>query len=72
MDGVFLRALTANPARAPEFFMRLAGIVPGAAFVRFLSDQARLADLAQIVAALPPWPFLQALGPQPSVAGRSP
>jgi len=64
MDKVFLRALTANPTRAPEFFLRLAGIVPAAAFVRFLSDQAGIADLARIVTALPPWPFLRALGPE--------
>jgi len=71
MDGVFLRALAANPARAPEFFMRLAGIVPATVLVRFLSDQAGVADLARIVAALPPWPFLQALAPQSSVAERA-
>ena len=67
MDAVFLRALAANPARAPDFFLRLAGIVPAAAFVRFLSDQAGVADLARIVAALPPGPFLRALGPERSV-----
>ena len=71
MDTVFLRALTADPARAPEFFMRLAGIVPTATFVRFLSDQASVADLARIVAALPPLPFLRALAPAPSVEGRA-
>lgn len=61
MDEVFLRALAANPQRAPEFFMRLAEAVPGAAFVRFMSDQARADDLARIVAALPPGPFLRSL-----------
>jgi len=71
MDELFLRVLTADPTRAPEFFLRLAGIVPSAAFVRFLSDQASVADIARIVTALPPWPFLRALGPQRSVAERT-
>lgn len=61
MDGVFLRALARNPARSPEFFMRLATSVPGDAFVRFMSEQGRLLDHARIVAALPPGPFLEAL-----------
>lgn len=68
MDAVFLRALAAHPARAPELFLRLAGITPTAAFVRFLSDRAGAADVARVVAALPPGPFLRALGPQPSPA----
>lgn len=65
MDGVFLRALANHPERAPEFFIRLATTVPGPAFVRFMSDQARWADHARIIAALPPGPFLQALQARP-------
>ena len=61
MDGVFLRALAAEPERAPEFFLKLAARVPGAALVRFLSDEARPADLLRVIAALPPAPFLRAL-----------
>ena len=71
MDEVFLRALTADPARAPDFFMRLAGIVPTASFVRFLSDQASVIDLARVIAALPPAPFLRALKPGPSIERRT-
>lgn len=65
MDRVFLQALANDPGRAPEFFMRLATSLPGPAFVRFMSDQARWSDLARIVAALPPGPFLRALQSAP-------
>ncbi|MBW8368367.1 MAG: FAD-binding protein [Arenimonas sp.] len=61
MDRVFLRALANNPERSPEFFLRLAASVPGEAFVRFMSDRGGWRDHARIIAALPPWPFLQAL-----------
>lgn len=68
MDRVFLRALAGDPERTPEFFLRLALSVPGAAFVRFMSDQASWADHARIIAALPPGPFLQALQGRPQGA----
>ena len=68
MDRVFLRALANHPERTPEFFLRLALSVPGAAFVRFMSDQASWADHARIMAALPPGPFLQALQGRPQGA----
>ena len=68
MDQVFLRALASHPERTPEFFLRLALSVPGAAFVRFMSDQAGWADHARIMAALPPGPFLQALQGRPQGA----
>ncbi len=61
MDQVFLRALTNNPERSAEFFLRLATSVSGAAFVRFMSDRGGLLDYTSIVKALPPGPFLQAL-----------
>ncbi len=61
MDQAFLRALARHPERTPEFFFRLASLVPGPAFVRFMSDQAGWADNARIIAALPPGPFLGAL-----------
>ena len=61
MDGLFLQVLARDPRRSPEVFMRLATSVPGPAFVRFLSDQARWSDYARVVAALPPAPFLRAL-----------
>lgn len=64
MDAVFLRALAANPARAPEFFLRLADRVPPASLARFLSDDARWGDILHVMAALPPAPFLSAIPPQ--------
>jgi lycopene beta-cyclase len=69
MDAVFLCALAVNPERAPEFFMRLAGAVPGAAFARFMTDSAGPRDLLRVITALPPGPFLRALGPSPARAG---
>lgn len=69
MDRVFLRALAMHPQRAPEFFMRLASALPGAAFARFMTDQASAADLARVVASLPPLPFLRALRAAPANAG---
>jgi lycopene beta-cyclase len=61
MDALFLQVLRREPERAPELFLRMARGVRGAAFVRFMSDCASLSDYAQVVAALPPAPFLRAL-----------
>jgi lycopene beta-cyclase len=69
MEGLFLRGLASHPARTPEFFLRLAASVPGPSFVRFMSDEARWADYARIIAALPPAPFLQALQARPRRTG---
>ena len=59
--GPFRHLVETHPERTPEFFFRLASLVPGPAFVRFMSDQAGWADNARIIAALPPGPFLGAL-----------
>lgn len=61
MDALFLQVLRREPERAPELFLRMARGVRGAAFVRFMSDCASASDYAQVVAALPPAPFLRAL-----------
>jgi lycopene beta-cyclase len=61
MDQVFLKALSRNTAKGGDFFMALARHVPPAALARFMSDQAGPADLARVIAALPPGPFLAAL-----------
>jgi len=66
-----LQALASNPARVPDFFLRLASVVPPLSMVRFLSDMARPTDLARIIAALPPGPFLRALGPGLAATGRA-
>lgn len=71
MDTLFLRALAANPRRAPDFFIRLARVAPGDALVRFLSDQARVSDLLRIVTALPASPFLRALVPTAMTESRA-
>ena len=71
MDTTFLRVLAAEPERTPAFFTALARALPGTVFARFMADAARPADLARIVAALPPAPFLRALmhsRPRPSAA----
>lgn len=60
MDRIFLHALRAQPERAAEFFMAIAERLEPAAFVRFMSDAARLRDTLGVVAALPPAPFLKA------------
>jgi lycopene beta-cyclase len=60
MDAVFLRALTDQPERAPEVFLRLASRVPPAALLRFLSDRANPGDVLRVMSALPSAPFLRA------------
>lgn len=61
MDKVFLKALARSPGRSADFFMALARHVPPAALVRFMSDAASPIDLARVITALPPSPFLAAL-----------
>lgn len=60
MDRVFLRAMTNQPERVPEYFVRLFQRVPPAALVRFLESEPRPADILQVMCALPPGPFLRA------------
>lgn len=61
MDHLFLRVLREHPALAPRLFLALAGRLGAETFVRFLSDQAGPRDLAAVVTALPPGPFLRTL-----------
>lgn len=63
MDRIFLQAVRADPERVPEYFLALAGGVPAAALVRFLSDSARLTDYAHLIASLPKVPFLSQIAP---------
>lgn len=60
MDRVFLRAMTDQPERVPEFFVRLFDHVPPNALIRFLESEPRPADILQVMRALPPRPFLRA------------
>ena len=60
MDRVFLRAMTNQPERVPEYFVRLFQRVPSTALVRFLESEPSSADILQVMRALPPGPFLRA------------
>ncbi len=60
MDRVFLRAMTDQPERVPEYFARLFQRVAPDALVRFLESVPRPADILQVMRALPPGPFLRA------------
>jgi len=61
MDRVFLRAMTNQPERVPEYFVRLFQRVPPAALVRFLESEPRPADILQVMRALPTGSFLRAV-----------
>ena len=60
MDRVFLRAMTDQPERVPEYFARLFQRVAPDALVRFLESEPRPADILQVMRALPSGPFLRA------------
>ena len=60
MDRVFLRAMTDQPERVPEYFARLFQRVAPDALVRFLESEPRPADILQVMRALPFGPFLRA------------
>jgi len=76
MDALFLRVLRAHPERAPELFLALFALEDPRRIIRFMSDQAVVADYAAIILALPPWLFLreipQVLWPQPSLREGDP
>jgi lycopene beta-cyclase len=63
MDRVFLRAMTDQPERVPEYFVGLFQAVSPDALVRFLESEPRPADIPQVMRALPPGPFLRAALP---------
>lgn len=60
-DRIFLQAVRAHPERTAEYFLALARGVGPATLVRFLSDGARPADYARIIASLPWAPFIAQL-----------
>ena len=68
MDDLFLRVLRERPELGPELFLALAERVPAERFIRFLSDEASLLDIASVIRALPPGPFMNALISAPSRA----
>ena len=61
LDRIFLQVLANHPELAPSLFLALAAHTPVNCLVRFLSDAAGPFDVAAVVAALPPLPFLGAL-----------
>lgn len=63
MDRVFLRAMTNQPERVPEFFFRLFNRVPPDALIRFLESEPRPTDILHVMRALPIGPFLRAALP---------
>ena len=70
-DRIFLQAVRAHPERTAEYFLALARGVPPAGLVRFLSDGARAADYARIIASLPWSPFIAQLA-SPTVFSPAP
>lgn len=67
MDRIFLQAIREHPERTADYFAALAGGVPAAGLVRFLSDAARPGDYARIIASLPLLPFLAQIPPRPQL-----
>ena len=58
MDNLFLRVLRARPEISPDLYLSLFGIKNPNRLIRFMSDQATLADCASVALSLPAWPFL--------------
>jgi len=63
LDRVFLRAMTNQPERVPDYFVRLFRHVRPDALVRFLESEPRPADILQVMRALPIAPFVRAALP---------
>jgi lycopene beta-cyclase len=61
MDRLFLRVIRDYPDVAPDMFVRLFSESNATRTIRFLSDEATLADRAATITALPPAPFLRTL-----------
>lgn len=61
MDALFLKVISNNPQQAPKLFLSLYGGVPTKRLIRFMSDQASLADRIAVMASLPVKPFLSTL-----------
>lgn len=58
MDDLFLRVLRARPEIAPDLYLSLFKMKNPYRLIRFMSDQATLADSASVAFSLPAWPFL--------------
>lgn len=73
LDHLFLRVLRDRPQLAPRLFAQLFGEAATGSVLRFLGDRATAGDILRVVAALPPGPFVKALGSlcaEPAAAWR--
>jgi lycopene beta-cyclase len=73
LDHLFLRVLRDRPELAPRLFAQLFGEAATGSVLRFLGDRATAGDILRVVAALPPGPFVKALGSlcaEPAAAWR--
>ena len=61
MDGVFLRALTRYPTRAPQIFLAMARHLSGDEFARFMNGHAPIGLLLKVIFAVPKWPFIRSI-----------
>jgi len=59
MDALFLRVLRHRPELAPELFLTLFQKVNSDRLIRFLSDGGTARDLAAVISALLPGPFVR-------------
>jgi lycopene beta-cyclase len=62
MDDVMLNVLKKENQLGPTLFVKLAKHLSGASFARFMSQEAMLKDLFQVIYAFPKKPFIFALG----------
>ena len=61
MDGLFLNVIKKNPTMAASLFEDLFRECNLKTVVKFMSDQASISDCLEIIRALPPKPFIEAL-----------
>lgn len=62
MDQLFLNVLRSRPDIAPSMFVSLFAGTDSSSVIRFLSDEAGVADVLGVVSSLPAYPFLKELG----------
>ncbi len=61
LDHLFLRVLRENPNQASTLFTQLFASAPTPSVLRFLGDRPGIADVLNVVGALPPGPFIKEL-----------
>jgi len=63
MDRIFLRVLRLYPSLAPSIFTKMASVLTGDEFARFLSSEGTISTWAKVIFAMPKLPFIRALLP---------